>query len=277
MADNDFWQSMVKAAKTKTAQVVESVKKDINDLSSTVNANVLYYSDVVKHEASNIVGNISESLSLGRSPDSIPGRSPMSSFRDLWSPDTVHDEVSPMMIVDSEPVPMTEIQYRHHLLVTNPKNFTEGFPEDEQRDVDAWYAAVDANFHDFEYLGKQLSECPALGDMYRRLVPDEVTHSEFWKRYFYRRHLILDYYSEDDYDLIRNAQAPVEEDEGSSHSDRKLETLEKTADDFFTVEIDSQYGASSSTAENNDWGVEFNTERLKEKNDLSLSDLISDD
>ncbi|CAH1400467.1 unnamed protein product [Nezara viridula] len=278
MAGNDLWHNMVTAAKNKSVEIAEFVKNDINELSSAVSSEVLYYSDAVKRGASNLLGNVKESLNLNRSFVPNNGRHSVRSFiRDLWSPETIHDDVSPMIIRDSEAVPMTDVQYRHHVLVTEPKNFTEGFSEVEERQAGAWYATAGENLQDVEYLGKQLSECPALADMYRTLVPEQVTHSEFWKRYFFRRYMLFDCYSEEDvgnYYTGRSERSSLLEDIGSFDDNEHKEESDRIStggDEPFSIEIENPRGSSSSSDRltNNEFDIETD--------DVTLYDVISAD
>lgn len=280
MAGNDYWQNMVDAARNKTAEIADFVRNDLNELSSAVGSEVLRCSDAMKRGASSLIDNVKGSLNLNNASFSQSDKNPVRSLvKSLWKPETVQDDDSPMIIRDSEPVPMTEVQYRHHVLVTDPKNFTEGFSEEEERLAKDWYATAGENLQDVEYIGKQLSECPALADMYRRLVPDQVTHSLFWKRYLFRRDALFNCYTEEDvgsYQITMNDRILTGEDIGSFKDHLLEEPVNNSEDEPTAIQIVGSYGSSSKEIENN-WDDEFNIDPIKETDDITLSDIISAD
>lgn len=43
-----------------------------------------------------------------------------------------------------------------------------------------------------EKLNKMLSDCPPLHDNYQKLVPNSVSHADFWYRFLFRKALLED-------------------------------------------------------------------------------------
>lgn len=208
MAEGSWWGSWVNTAKSKSAEVFEFMKKDISEFSSAVKSEATTIAEVVKCEASTLAEAVKDTLQLDND-ESTAGtvkKSVSSFFSQLWEPITIDDQLSPMVIKDSEPVCMTDLQYKHHLLITEPKTFTECISDEEQPQFDAWFNIVEEDFSDVDSLGRQLSSCPALEDKYRELVPDQVSHSDFWKRYLFRKALMLDRYAEQDRRKAREQQ-----------------------------------------------------------------------
>lgn len=299
-----WWGSWVNTAKSKSAEVFEFMKKDITEFSSAVKTEATTIAEAVKTEASTIAEAVKESLQLDNeeSPAGTVKKSVSSFFSQLWEPVTVDDQLSPIIIKDSEPVSMTDLQYKHHLLITDPETFSREISEEERPQFEAWYNVVEEDFNDVESLGRQLSACPALEDKYRELVPEQVSHSDFWKRYMFRRALMLDQYAEEDRRKAREKEEienfPWEKEKFATDielteeeqikllneyeeeknlknqkkmkkemSDNNLKVRERNDLVIVGTETPSQASTSSKESTDGDWEKEFEIDEADEKNE----------
>lgn len=299
-----WWGSWVSTAKNKSAEVFEFMKKDISEFSSAVKTEASTIAEAVKSEASTIAEAVKETLQLDNeeSPAGTVKKSVSSFLSQLWEPITVDDQLSPIIIKDSQPVSMTDLQYKHHLLITDAETFIKEISDDEKPQFDAWYNVVVEDFNDVESLGRQLSSCPALEDKYRELVPDQVSHSDFWKRYMFRRALMLDQYAEEDRRKAREREEidnfPWEKEKFATDIELSEEEQIKLLNDYeeeknlknqkkmkkelsepnlkvrerndlviVGTETPSQASTSSKESTDGDWEKEFEIEETEDKTD----------
>lgn len=55
-----------------------------------------------------------------------------------------------------------------------------------------WVKCGDSSLLSDEKLTKMLNDCPPLNDNYQKLVPDSISHTDFWYRFLFRKALLED-------------------------------------------------------------------------------------
>ncbi|XP_022186253.1 BSD domain-containing protein 1 isoform X2 [Nilaparvata lugens] len=185
-----WWGSFVTAARSKSFEVFEFVKRDLDEISSAV-----------KNEATAVVSNtasaVKETLQLD-SPDSTVGnvKRSFSTFLDQVSnalnplPDDGDEEA--ILIQGGTTVMLTRLQTRLHGIYSDAETFTKEIEPEHEAAFEAWLANLEDHHLANERLTKLLVANPVLQHNYETLVPSQVTHAQFWKRLLFRKALIED-------------------------------------------------------------------------------------
>ena len=88
---------------------------------------------------------------------------------------------------DQEPVIMNRLQAQLYALASDPATFlTDPDPQD-QTDYESWKSDLDKRQGEISDL---MVTNANIRKSYSTLVPDKVNHNLFWKRYFFKVHLI---------------------------------------------------------------------------------------
>lgn len=187
-----WWDSLYSAAKSKSAEVLESVKRDLGELTT-----------IVTTETSNIVLNttnvVKDTLQL-ENPESTANtmKKSVSLFLDQMSsalnplPD---DEDEAIMIVGSDTVTLSRLQAQIYTLANDPNTFLMEIDDQLDKRYKAWLDWVktgDSSLLSNDKLTKILNECTPLHDNYQKFVPDSVSHTDFWYRFLFRKALLED-------------------------------------------------------------------------------------
>ncbi|XP_015370739.1 PREDICTED: BSD domain-containing protein 1-like isoform X2 [Diuraphis noxia] len=187
-----WWDSLYSAAKSKSAEVLESVKRDLGELTT-----------IVTTETSNIVLNttnvVKDTLQL-ENPESTANtmKKSVSLFLDQMSsalnplPD---DEDEALMIVGSDTVTLSRLQAQIYTLANDPNTFVMEIDDQLDKRYKAWLDWVksgDSSLLSNDKLTKILNDCTPLRDNYQKLVPDSVSHADFWYRFLFRKALLED-------------------------------------------------------------------------------------
>ncbi|RZF33305.1 hypothetical protein LSTR_LSTR007650 [Laodelphax striatellus] len=185
-----WWGSFVTAARSKSFEVFEFVKRDLDEISSAV-----------KNEATAVVSNtasaVKETLQLD-SPDSTVGnvKRSFSTFLDQVSnalnplPDDGDEEA--ILIQGGTTVMLTRLQTRLHGIYSDSETFTKEIEPENEAAYEAWLANLEDHHLANDRLTKLLVANPVLQHNYEVLVPTQVTHAQFWKRVLFRKALIED-------------------------------------------------------------------------------------
>ncbi|VVC46239.1 Hypothetical protein CINCED_3A002924 [Cinara cedri] len=188
-----WWDSLYSAAKSKSAEVLESVKRDLGELTT-----------IVTTETNNIVLNttnvVKETLQL-ENPESTANtmKKSVSSFLDQMSsalnplPDDSDEES--LMIVGSDTVTLSRLQAQIYTLANDPNTFILEIDDLLEKRYKAWLDWVksgDSSLLSNEKLTKILNECTPLRENYEKLVPNSVSHADFWYRFLFRKALLED-------------------------------------------------------------------------------------
>nr|CAD7257100.1 unnamed protein product [Timema shepardi] len=187
--DGGWWGSWYKAAKDKSTEVLQFVKRDLDE-----------FSTAVKSEVSNVVNTttsaLKDKLKLDE-PESTASnvKRSMSTFFDtvsnVLSPSPEDDDQEAIVIFDSQPVVMTKLQAKHHALVLDPDTYLKDPEESVSKQYEAWLGILEDQITP-ERLTRLMTANPDLHMQYSRLVPELVSHTLFWQRYLFRKALLED-------------------------------------------------------------------------------------
>ncbi|KAK4884870.1 hypothetical protein RN001_001141 [Aquatica leii] len=188
--ENNWLSSWLSAAKTKSNEVLEFVKKDLEE-----------FGNAVKQEASSVVsstGNAIEKTLKLNEPESTASsmKRSFSSFlgqmNNVLNPSPDDSDTEAILITEgSEAITLTKLQQIIYELQKNEKTFLEDPDPSLDKQYQCWLEIIESQL-DEDRLIKHLTNSTILNNQYRKLVPDRVSHEEFWKRYLFRKALVED-------------------------------------------------------------------------------------
>ncbi|XP_044265831.1 BSD domain-containing protein 1-like isoform X2 [Tribolium madens] len=188
--DDNWFGSWLNAAKDKSSKVLEFVKKDLEE-----------FGTAVKNEASYVVsstGNAIEKTFKLDTPDSTASSMKRSFSSFLGQMNTVlnptpddSDTEAILIVEDSETVTLTKLQKAIYELQKEDTTFTDDPEEALAKKFECWLEIIDDQLSE-DRINKHLSSSTVLRNQYKKLVPDTVPHSLFWKRYLFKKALLED-------------------------------------------------------------------------------------
>lgn len=207
-SENGWLSSWISAAKNKSTEVFEFVKKDLEEFGSAV-----------KSEASSVVSStgtaLEKTLKLNE-PESTVGsmKRSFSSFlgqmNTVFNPSPDDSDTEAILITEgSEAVTLTKLQQIIYELQKNDKTFLEEPDPSLDKQYQCWLEIID-NQLDEDRLDKHLVNSTILNSQYQKLVPHHVSHQQFWKRYLFRKALLED-------ELARQEDQEKREQKKESH------------------------------------------------------------
>ncbi|XP_073962430.1 BSD domain-containing protein 1-like isoform X2 [Choristoneura fumiferana] len=185
----NWWDSWLTSAKTKSAEVYSMVKKDLDEIGTAVKSEASH----VFTSTSTVIGKTLK-LDEPESPANVMKKS-LSSFigqvSTVLNPEP-DDEDDTEVILSSGDTTMLST-YKKELEALQRVDATFLVPA-YSPEFEAWRASLEPA----EPLispgsaAKRLGASPVLRAMYQKLVPDAVSHDEFWERYLFRVALLQD-------------------------------------------------------------------------------------
>nr|XP_023019410.1 BSD domain-containing protein 1-A-like isoform X2 [Leptinotarsa decemlineata] len=195
-SDNSWaFSSWLNAAKNKSTEVLEFVKKDLEEFGSAV-----------KSEASSVVSStgavIEKTLNLD-SPDSTASnmKRSFSSFigqmSNVLNPSPDDSDTEVLIVENSETVTLTKFQKALYELQNDPRTFLCDPEEELHKQFQCWLEIIDDQLCD-ERIAKQVNSSEVLKRQYAKLVPEIVEHQLFWKRYLFKKALLEDQFAREE-------------------------------------------------------------------------------
>ncbi|KAK9704551.1 BSD domain [Popillia japonica] len=188
--DNGSWfGSWISAAKVKSTEVLEFVKKDLGE-----------FGQAIKSEATNVVSSTGSVLekTLGlNEPDSTANsmKRTFSSFigqmNEALNPSPDDSDTEAILITDGEIITLSKVQQAVYELQKNDATFLTDPEVSLQKRYQCWLEIIDDQLSE-QKLNKHLSGSTTLNEKYIKLVPDSVSHALFWKRYLFKKALVED-------------------------------------------------------------------------------------
>ncbi|XP_050356183.1 BSD domain-containing protein 1-like [Nymphalis io] len=185
----NWWDSWISSAKTKSAEVYTMVKKDLDEIGTAVKSEASH----VFSSTSNVIGKTFK-LDVPESPANVMKKS-FSSFigqvSTVLNPEP-DDEDDTEVILSSGDTTMLST-YKKELEALQRVDATYIVPA-YSPEFEAWRSSLE----DSETIItpssaiRRLQSSPLLKAQYDKLVPDAVTHEEFWERYLFRVALLQD-------------------------------------------------------------------------------------
>ncbi|GJQ78599.1 hypothetical protein Trydic_g11707 [Trypoxylus dichotomus] len=188
--NNGSWLgSWINAAKLKSTEVLEFVKKDLEE-----------FGQAVKNEANNVVSSTGSVLekTLGlNEPDSTASsmKRTFSSFigqmNDALNPSPDDSDTEAILITDGEIITLSKVQQAVYELQKNDSTFLTDPETALQKRYHCWLEIIDDQLSE-QKLNKHLTASTILNEKYIKLVPERVSHALFWKRYLFKKALVED-------------------------------------------------------------------------------------
>ena len=159
--------------------MLEAVKKDLDEISQAV-----------KTEASNASSAISGSLQMSE-PDSTVNymKKSLSSFlgsvTEALSPTLDDDCTEAVMITNDDMITLTGFSKHLAELQSNEKTYLDE-PEEQQlaEQYKRWLEVMEQDQFTQNRIARMLANSQILAEKYEKFVPDQISHMNFWKRYF---------------------------------------------------------------------------------------------
>ncbi|XP_057653709.1 BSD domain-containing protein 1-A-like isoform X1 [Diorhabda carinulata] len=187
--ENNWFGSWLNAAKNKGSEVLEFVKKDLEE-----------FGTAVKNEASSVVSStgavLEKTLSLD-SPSSTASNmkrsisSLMGQVNSVLNPSPDDSDAEMLIVENSETVTLNKFQKALYELQKDPITFLEDPGESLQKQYNCWLEIIDDQLND-DRIAKHVNSSEVLKCHYAKLVPDVVEHQTFWKRYLFKKALLED-------------------------------------------------------------------------------------
>lgn len=166
--------------------MLEAVKRDLDEITTAVRTEVTH--------AGSMIG---ETLKLDE-PESTAStvKKSLSSFFEQVSEalaPTIEDDDSEAVLITSDGV-VTLTGFQKHLAELQANESTFLTPPDSSLNDNyrRWLETIDQDQFTQNQLAKQLAGSEILNEKYLSLVPEKVSHMEFWKRYLFKRALLED-------------------------------------------------------------------------------------
>ncbi|KAL1455354.1 hypothetical protein WDU94_009454 [Cyamophila willieti] len=229
LSSSDWWKGIFDAARNKSAEVLEFVKKDLDELSTTVKTeatNVVQQTTTVFKETLQLDKPESTASSMKKSVSSFLGQ-----VSNVLNPSPDDEDEEAVVIHGTDVVPLTRLQTQLYALGNDPDTYLKEIEPELLPRYEAWLELVEEQGNkqlSNEKLIKMLVNNPQLQNNYETLVPNKISHALFWNRYLFRKAMLED----EDARLQRKEKKDEEEDE----EDDKIEK-----DDFnYNVELSEE-------------------------------------
>ncbi|KAM3961342.1 BSD domain-containing protein 1 [Aphomia sociella] len=186
----NWWDSWITSAKTKSAEVYTMVKKDLDEIGSAVKSEANH----VFSTTSNVIGKTFK-LDVPESPANAMKKS-FSSFigqvSTVLNPEPDDDDDTEVILSSGDTTMLTT--YKKELEALQRVDATFIVPACTP-EFEAWRSSLENTEHGVisnTTAVRRLEASPVLKSQYERLVPDAVTHDDFWERYMFRVALLQD-------------------------------------------------------------------------------------
>lgn len=192
---NAWWKSWYSAAKSKSEVVLDFLKQDLNEISTTV-----------KTEASSFINNTASAISDGiqiNNPEWLTAKNTMkesvssiiNQVSKALNPPPLDGDEEPYIVAHDKLVSVSKLQKKLYLLSADPNTYMNEIEENFHSRYNAWLESVknyEFNLLSNESLTKLLLRNLRLKENYEKLVPEQVSHGDFWNRYLFRKALLED-------------------------------------------------------------------------------------
>lgn len=181
-----MFSSVISDGFVQSVSVLEAVRRDLDEISTAVRTEVSH--------AGSVIG---ETLKLDE-PESAASsvKKSLSSFFEQVSealvPSIEDDEAEAVIITSEGAVTLTGFQKHLAELQGNEATYLTAPDATLQENYQRWLEIVDQTQFTQNQLARHLACSEILNERYTNLVPEKVSHMEFWKRYLFKRALLED-------------------------------------------------------------------------------------
>ncbi|CAG9860737.1 unnamed protein product [Phyllotreta striolata] len=187
--ENNWFGSWLNAAKNKGSEVLEFVKKDLEEFGSAVKSeatNVVSSTGAVLEKTLSLDSQSSAASSMKRSFSSFLGQ-----MNTILNPSPDDSDTEILIVENSETKTLNEFQKCLYNLQNDPGTFLEDPDESLSGQYKCWLEIMEDRLSE-ERIGKCVNSSEILRNQYDKLVPGDVEHDVFWKRYLFKKALLED-------------------------------------------------------------------------------------
>lgn len=233
---SDWWKGFFDAARNKSVEVLEFVKKDFDELSTTVQTeatNVVQQTTAAFKETLQLDKPESTASSMKKSVTSFLGQ--VSSVLNPL-PDDQDEEA--VVIQGSNVVPLTRLQTQLLALASNQDTYLKEIEDELLPRYEAWLELLEEQGNkqlSNENLIKMLVNNSQLQSNYEALVPNKLSHALFWNRFLFRKALL------EDEDAEQQRKVNKIDNDEEPQDDSKIENIWKKVGDLnYNVELSEE-------------------------------------
>ncbi|KAL0811955.1 hypothetical protein ABMA28_009354 [Loxostege sticticalis] len=186
----NWWDTWLSSAKNKSAEVYSMVKKDLDEIGSAVKSEATH----VFSTTSTVIGKTFK-LDVPESPANVMKKS-FSSFigqvSTVLNPEPDDEDDTEVILSSGDTTMLSTYKKELEALQRVDATFIVGAHSPE---FEAWRASLEGAEGGViapASAVRRLETNPVLKAQYEKLVPDAVSHDEFWERYLFRVALLQD-------------------------------------------------------------------------------------
>jgi len=176
---------------------VDSAKKKIEETNEFMRRDMGEFAQAVKQDASKIVNSTAEQLNINLNLEEAGEKTRIVTSQIGSFINKVVEKVAPQMPDDDEEnllvgtrkgvKTLDAYQTKIFHLQTNPETYLTGADDEDEYKKFCENFSIDENKEELSGIMLDFKEVRSI---YTKLVPDAVTHEDFWRRYFYKKSLI---------------------------------------------------------------------------------------
>lgn len=186
-------------AKSKSFSVLEAVKNDLGELSTVIKEEATIASEVLGLNQQDSTVNV-----MKKSISSFLGQ-----VSDVLVPPLEDEEAEAIMITKDGTLTLTGFAKHLAELQANDATYIQEPVDELAPQYKRWLEIVEQEQFTEPRLTKQLTNSQILNEKYLSLVPEKVSHMEFWKRYLFKKALLEDAVANAEM-VARKAEASVD-------------------------------------------------------------------
>ncbi|KAF9787696.1 hypothetical protein SFRURICE_003181 [Spodoptera frugiperda] len=186
----NWWDTWISSAKSKSAEVYTMVKKDLDEIGTAVKSEASH----VFSTTSTVIGKTLK-LDVPESPANVMKKS-LSSFigqvSTVLNPEPDDDDDTEVILSSGDTTMLST--YKKELEALQRVDATFIVPA-YSAEFEAWRGSLEASeagLISLSAAARRLDASPTLKAQYDKLVPDAVSHDDFWERYLFRVALLQD-------------------------------------------------------------------------------------
>lgn len=197
----EFGDAVASEATAIAANTVESVKQQAQNLQQIVTP---VFAEDEKESEGKVVKNVDKQLTDEHVQSTNSGwklpqvseiannawvKTLVKTVKSIAQEETTTDEDQITEIISPKFCARDKLCLPNHLLyaIQTDRQTYISSPEGDEQLFLMWQEEFDEEAHDKE-MNSLLSNCPRMREIYQELVPQEVSSSDFWERYFYKVH-----------------------------------------------------------------------------------------
>ncbi|XP_059471165.1 BSD domain-containing protein 1-like isoform X2 [Neocloeon triangulifer] len=186
------WGSIFQAARDKSAEVMEFVKRDLDEFSVAMSnqaSNVVTSTATVLKDKLKLDDEESTAGSMKKSISTLLGQ-----VNEVLNPQPDDEDEEAMVIQGDQPVSLSPFQKKLVDLANDGTTFLIDPAEDKilAPQFQAWLECQEENSMNTNRLTRMLASNAHLKANYEKLVPDEISHQQFWQRFLFQKALLED-------------------------------------------------------------------------------------